>query len=92
VATADVLAEVVAAAGDAPVLVDGGVRTGTDVAVALALGARAVLVGKPVLWALAADGADGVRDLLTAIVDDFAFTMQLLGVTSLATLDRSYVR
>lgn len=92
VATADVLAEVVDGAGDAPVLVDGGVRTGTDVATALALGAKAVLVGKPVLWALAADGTDGVRDLLATVADDFAFTIALLGVTHPSELDRSYVR
>ena len=61
VATADALREVADAAGDAlEVFVDGGVRRGTDVLRALALGARAVLVGRPVLWGLACDGAAGV--------------------------------
>ncbi|MFI5529967.1 alpha-hydroxy acid oxidase [Kitasatospora sp. NPDC051853] len=70
-----------------PVLLDGGVRTGTDVALALALGATAVLIGRPVLWGLAADGEDGVAgvlDLLTAELDD---TMALLGRPRLADLD-----
>ena len=53
-----------AVAGKAEVYVDGGIRRGTDILKALALGARAVLVGRPVLWGLAVRGADGVRDVL----------------------------
>ena len=61
-ATADVLPEIVdAVGGRAEVYVDGGIRAGTDVVKALALGARAVMVGRPVLWGLAVDGADGCR-------------------------------
>ena len=61
-ATADVLPEIVdAVAGRAEVYVDGGIRAGTDVVKALALGARAVMVGRPVLWGLAVDGAVGCR-------------------------------
>ncbi len=59
-ATADVLPEIVdAVAGRAEVYVDGGIRAGTDVVKALALGARAVMVGRPVLWGLAVDGRVG---------------------------------
>ncbi len=58
--------------GSAAVFADGGLRTGEDVLTALALGARAVFLGRPVLWALACGGADGVRDLLTAMTSDLA--------------------
>ncbi|WP_033213448.1 alpha-hydroxy acid oxidase [Kitasatospora phosalacinea] len=91
-ATLAALPEVAAAAPpNLPVLLDGGVRTGTDVALAIALGARAVLIGRPVLWGLAVDGEDGVArvlDLLKAELDD---TMALLGRPRLADLDRTAV-
>ncbi|GLZ02726.1 alpha-hydroxy-acid oxidizing enzyme [Actinomadura sp. NBRC 104412] len=83
VASADALREVVdAVQGRAEVLVDGGVRSGTDVLKALALGARAVLVGRPVLWALATGGADGVRALLDDLTSELVRAMRLCGVTS----------
>jgi 4-hydroxymandelate oxidase len=88
VSTAEALSAVVAAV-DVPVLVDGGIRSGLDVLCALASGAAAVLVGKPVLWALASDGAAGVEACLRALTDDLAFVMGLAGCTSLADLDRS---
>jgi 4-hydroxymandelate oxidase len=78
--TAHALPEVVRAVGDqVPVLVDGGVRSGLDVFTALALGARAVLVGRPVLWALAVGGADGVRHLFEAFRDELATAMIMAG-------------
>ncbi len=81
VSTADALPEVVEAAeGRVPVLVDGGVRTGRDVLRALALGARAVLVGRPVLWGLATGGADGVRRVLDGLREDTAHALALAGV------------
>ena len=87
VATADALPEVVAAvAGRGPVLVDGGLRSGLDVLCALALGADAVLLGRPALWALAAGGADGVRACLDALTDELAHVMGLAGAVSLAGL------
>ena len=65
IATADALGEIVDAVGSkAEVYVDGGIRRGTDILKALALGARAVLIGRPVVWGLAVHGADGVRDVL----------------------------
>lgn len=90
VATSAALPEVVTAvAGRAPVLVDGGIRSGLDVLCALALGAAAVLLGKPVLWALAADGAAGVESCLRALTDDLAGVMGLAGLCSVAEVDRS---
>lgn len=68
-----------AVAGRVPVLMDGGVRRGGDIATALALGARAVGVGRPVLWALAARGEDGVREYLTALRTDFDQVLALCG-------------
>jgi 4-hydroxymandelate oxidase len=68
------------------VLADGGLRTGEDVLTALALGARAVFLGRPVLWALASGGADGVRDMLTGITSDLAHAMALAGARSVADL------
>jgi 4-hydroxymandelate oxidase len=66
------------------VFADGGLRTGEDVLTALGLGARAVFLGRPVLWALACGGADGVRDLLTGMTSDLAHAMALAGTRSIA--------
>lgn len=83
--TARALPDVVeAVAGRAPVLVDGGVRSGLDVLCALALGATAVCVGRPILWALAADGAGGVAACLAALTDDLGHVMALAGAGALA--------
>lgn len=92
VSSARALPEVVATvAGRAPVLVDGGVTDGIDVLTALALGATAVMVGRPVLWALAADGAVGVERLLRAYADDLRHAMQLAGAACLADLTADLV-
>ncbi|HVX41485.1 MAG TPA: alpha-hydroxy acid oxidase [Gemmatimonadaceae bacterium] len=68
-----------AVSGRAEVLVDGGVRRGTDVLKALALGARAVLVGRPILWGLTLDGADGVRAVLRHLREELDLAMALAG-------------
>ncbi len=74
------LAEIVAAVdGRAEVWVDGGVRRGLDIAIALALGARGVLVGKPILWALAAGGQAGVEHALAILRTEFDLALRLLG-------------
>ncbi len=73
---------------EVPVLFDSGVRTGADIAVAVALGARAVLLGRPYAWGLAVAGADGVRHVLRCILADFELTMALSGATTCAELDR----
>ncbi|MGY1749229.1 alpha-hydroxy acid oxidase [Modestobacter sp. SYSU DS0511] len=86
------LADVVTAvAGRAPVLVDGGIRTGTDALLALALGADAVLVGRPVLWALAAGGADAVAAALEALAADLRHVLAVAGAARIADLDASMV-
>jgi 4-hydroxymandelate oxidase len=92
-ATADILVEVVdAVGGRAEVYVDGGVRRAPDVVKALALGARATLVGRPSLWALATGGADGVAGLLRWYESELRRTMHLCGAATVDALDRSLVR
>ena len=68
-----------AVAGRVPVLLDGGVRRGTDVVTALALGATAVGIGRPVLWGLAADGPAGVRQVLELLRAELDQAMALCG-------------
>jgi isopentenyl diphosphate isomerase/L-lactate dehydrogenase-like FMN-dependent dehydrogenase len=88
----DVLEEVVAAvAGRTEIWVDGGVRRGVDVAVALALGARGVLIGRPMLWALATGGAAGVTRALELLREDLEVTFALLGTASVAAITRAHV-
>jgi 4-hydroxymandelate oxidase len=92
-ATADILPEIVdAVAGRAEVYVDGGLRRPADVVKALALGARAVLIGRPSLWALAAGGADGVAALLGWYESELRRAMALCGAATVAQIDRSLVR
>lgn len=91
--TLDVLPEIVAALrGKVEVYVDGGIRRGTDVLKALALGARAVLLGRPILWALALGGADGVRAALEHLRMEFDLAMALAGCDAVARIDASLVR
>ena len=78
------LRDVTPSAGRPAVFVDGGVRTGEDVLAAVAAGAGAVFVGRPVLWALACGGAPAVRDLLTGLTDGLAHAMALAGAATLA--------
>jgi 4-hydroxymandelate oxidase len=92
VATADALPEVVEAVADlAEVYVDGGVRHGVDVLRALALGARAALVGRPVVYGLAVGGADGVQAVLDELRDELARAMALCGATSVDEVTRDLV-
>jgi len=93
IASIEALPEVVEAAeGRAEVYLDGGVRRGTDVLKALALGARGVLIGRPILWGLALAGAEGVERVLTMLRHELAEAMALAGRSSLASLDRSLLR
>jgi 4-hydroxymandelate oxidase len=82
VPTAVALPAVAAALPADPVLVDGGIRRAEDALAALALGARLVFLGRPVLWALACGGADGVQALLDGFTDDLAHVMALAGAAS----------
>lgn len=91
-ASLDALAEVVAAVGDrAEVYLDGGVRRGADVVIALSMGARAVGLGRPILWALAAGGEAGVAHYLSLLGVDVATTLALAGRRSVRELDASVV-
>lgn len=91
-ATADLLPEIVeAVAGRLEVLVDGGIRRGSDALVALALGARAVLIGRPALWGLAAGGEAGARDVLDLLGAEIARGLALLGCDSPAAVNRAHV-
>ncbi|MGN6201455.1 MAG: alpha-hydroxy acid oxidase [Solirubrobacterales bacterium] len=92
-ATAAALPEIAEALeGRATLLVDGGVRRGVDVATALALGADAVLVGRPALWGLAAGGAEGVARVLELLRQELELTLGLLGCTAPSQLTRAHVR
>lgn len=87
IAGADALPDVVAAVGrDAEVYVDGGVRSGTDVLKAVAMGARGVLVGRPMVWSLATGGAPGVEAMLRELQLELANAMALCGARSVAEL------
>ena len=76
---------------DMPVLMDGGIRRGTDVLKALALGARAVLIGRPYLWGLAADGEDGVFRVLQLLKRELELAMALSGRPTIGAIDRTLV-
>jgi len=92
-ATLELLPEFVAAvAGRIPVVLDGGVRRGTDAVKALALGASAVGIGRPVMWALAEGGEKGVRRLLELLREELDDTLALCGASGLADLTPDLVR
>jgi L-lactate dehydrogenase (cytochrome) len=92
-ATIDVLPQIVDAAGDRlEVLVDSGFRRGSDIAAALALGARAVLLGRAHLYGLAAAGEAGVRHCIDILAHELSTAMALCGARSVAELDRSLIR
>ena len=92
-ASLDVLPEVVdAVSGRCLVLMDGGVRRGTDVVTALALGARAVLVGRPVLWALAVGGEEGVQRVLELLRAEVELALRLLGCATPEAVTPAHVR
>jgi len=78
-----------AAAGELAILLDSGVRGGADVFKALAMGADAVLVGRPYVWGLALEGADGVATVLRMLLAELDLTLALSGQASVAELDRS---
>ncbi|HEX2621211.1 MAG TPA: alpha-hydroxy acid oxidase, partial [Phototrophicaceae bacterium] len=86
-ATIEVLPAIAEAVkGRADLLLDGGVRRGTDILKAVALGAKAVMIGRPVLWGLAADGQAGVEQILTILHDEFDLAMMLSGCASIGDI------
>ncbi|XP_077985250.1 2-Hydroxyacid oxidase 2-like [Glandiceps talaboti] len=91
-ATIEVLPEIVRAVGDmCEVYLDGGIRTGNDVFKALALGARAVFVGRPILYGLAHSGEEGVRHILEILRSELHQTMAFAGCRTLSDINTSYV-
>jgi 4-hydroxymandelate oxidase len=91
-ATIDALPEVSARVGGrVPVLVDGGIRRGTDVLKAIAFGASAVLIGRPYLYGLAVGGADGVARVVNILRREFEMAMALTGRTSIPEIDRTVI-
>jgi (S)-2-hydroxy-acid oxidase len=92
-ATIEVLPEIVRAVnGRCEVYLDGGIIRGTDVLKALALGARAVFIGRPVLWGLTHSGEEGVTNVLKLLNDEFALAMKLTGAVNLSELKPSLIR
>jgi len=93
IASIEALPEIVEAIADrCEVYLDGGVRRGVDVLKALALGARAVLIGRPILWGLAVDGQAGVERVLKLLHGELEMAMGLAGKPTLASIDRSLVK
>ncbi len=90
-ATLAMLPSIVTAAGAMPVLLDSGIRSGADVAKALALGARAVLVGRPYVYGLTLAGEAGVCEVIRNIIAEFDLTLALCGLTRAADLDEGCV-
>jgi L-lactate dehydrogenase (cytochrome) len=93
IAALDALPDVVAAVADrVPVLLDSGVRSGADVLVAVALGARAALIGRPVAWGLALAGEDGARQVVEDVLAEFDLTLGLAGLTAVDQLSPEVLR
>jgi L-lactate dehydrogenase (cytochrome) len=93
IAALDALPDVVAAIGDrAPVLLDSGVRSGADVFTAVALGARAVLLGRPYAWGLGLAGEEGVRQVIGDVLGEFDLTLGLTGHTAVDQLSPAVLR
>ena len=89
----DVLPEIVDAVGDRmTVLFDSGIRTGSDVIKALCLGAKAVLVGRPVIYGLSIQGRDGAKQVLQGLLADLWQSMGLSGIRNVGECDRSQIR
>uniref|UniRef100_A0A8C8ZYU2 (S)-2-hydroxy-acid oxidase n=1 Tax=Prolemur simus TaxID=1328070 RepID=A0A8C8ZYU2_PROSS len=89
----DALTEVVAAVnGKIEVYLDGGVRTGNDVLKALALGAKCIFLGRPILWGLACKGEDGVREILNILKNEFHTSMTLTGCRSITEISRDLIQ
>jgi glycolate oxidase len=92
IATMDMLSEITEVVGDkAAIVLDGGILRGSDVLKALAMGAKAVAIGKLQGWGLAADGTDGVVRVLEILEEEMRVAMGLMGVTSIGQLTESHV-
>lgn len=80
-----------AVSGKVPVIFDGGVRRGTDVLKAIAFGAKAVMLGRPVLWGLAEGGENGVKDVYALIEEEFRTAMALAGCGKISDITRELI-
>jgi 4-hydroxymandelate oxidase len=88
IACLDALPEIIAAVDSrAEVLLDGGIRHGTDILTALAIGAKAVFIGRPVLWGLAVSGKTGVSEIISLLKDELNTAMALSGCANLQDID-----
>ncbi len=93
IATLDALPDVVDAVdGKVPVLMDGGIRRGSDIVKALALGAKAILVGRAPLWGLGAFGQAGAERVLWMLAAELKLDMALAGIANLAAINRKLAR
>jgi 4-hydroxymandelate oxidase len=93
IASLDALAEIVAAVDHrAEVLLDGGIRRGTDILKAIALGAKAVLIGRPILWGLAVTGQAGVSHVISLLEQELSLAMALSGCAKLQDIDSSLIK
>jgi len=93
IATIDALGEIVTAVrNQAEVFMDGGIRRGTDILKALALGAKAVLVGRPILWGLSVAGSQGVQHIIELLRDELDLAMALTGCATLQDIDSSLIQ
>lgn len=91
-ATIEALPEIVRAVGSQmTVMIDGGIRTGTDVFKALAIGAKCVFVGRPILFGLAVNGQSGVESVLNVLRNEFDGTMALAGVNKVSEINEKYI-
>ena len=80
-----------AVSGKVPVLFDGGIRRGSDIMKALAYGAKAVMLGRPVLWGLSANGEEGVKEILTILHDELKSCVALAGCTKVSDITRDLI-
>ena len=93
IVTIDALGEIVTAVrNQAEVFMDGGIRRGTDILKALALGAKAVLLGRPILWGLAIAGSQGVQHVIELLRDELDLAMALTGCATLQDIDSSLIK
>jgi 4-hydroxymandelate oxidase len=91
-ATIEALPEIVEAVGDKiEVLIDGGIRRGTDIVKAIALGAKGVGVGRPIIWGLAVNGEQGATRILSILRKDFELAMRLCGCTTIDEIQKALV-
>ncbi len=91
-ATIDVLSSIASVVKDrVPVIVDGGIRRGTDILKALALGANAIAIGRPVLWGLSSNGEEGVLEVLKMLKHELDTTMALCGCTTVKEIDKNLI-